>query len=129
MAHILVVDDQKDFRDVMRIFLERLGHDVLDAEDGTEALYLCQEHRPDVVILDVFMPGKDGIEALWQIRDHNWARRVIVVSAGRDAPASADRVDSKTVLDVARQFGADFVLAKPIDPRALLDAVDSALRT
>src|SRR5262245_50151388 len=104
MAHILVVDDHKDFRDAVRIFLEGKGHEVVDAEDGTEALRLCRGSRPDLVILDIFMPGKDGIETLWQIREERVANKVIVISAGKHTRGSA-AVDAPTVLEVARAFG------------------------
>ncbi|MBI2970532.1 MAG: response regulator, partial [Gammaproteobacteria bacterium] len=68
MARILVVDDYADFREVVRLLLERQGHEVLEAEDGIEAVQVCRNSHPDLVILDIFMPGKDGIETLWEIR-------------------------------------------------------------
>ena len=127
MARILVVDDHKDFRDAVRIFLERKGHHVLDTDSGTDAVRLCRDHHPDLVILDVYVPGKNGIEALWQIRNEKLARKVVVVSGGRDRRLRGEHIGSATVLGLARNLGADIVLAKPVDPDALLNAVDSAL--
>lgn len=127
MAQILIVDDHKDFRDAVRIFLERKGHVVLDAEDGVEAVRMCREHHPDLVILDVFLPGKDGIETLWQIRGEDTARKIIVVSAGKGAPWSEARIDKSRALQVAKEFGADMVLGKPIEPYHLMAAVDATL--
>jgi len=127
MAQILVVDDQKDFRDAIRIFLERKGHEVIEAEDGIEAVELCRSHHPAVVILDVFLPGKDGIEALWQIREEKSAGKVIVVSAGRGTPWSRRRIDKAQALQVAKDYGADVTLAKPVVPARLMAAVDAML--
>jgi CheY-like chemotaxis protein len=127
MARILVVDDHKDFRDAVRIFLEREGHHVMDTGSGADAVQLCRDHRPDLVILDIYVPGKNGIEALWQIRNERLARKVLVVSGGRDRRLSGEHLGSSTVLGLARNLGADGVLAKPVEPDALLSAVDSAL--
>ena len=128
MARVLIVDDHKDFRDATRIFLERRGHEVLDTQDGAEAVQLCREHKPDLVILDVFMPGKDGIEILWQIRGEGLASRIIVVSAGKGAPWSSMRVEKLGALKVAKEFGADLVLGKPIEPEVLMNAVEDVLK-
>ena len=127
MARILVVDDEKDFRDALRIFLERRGHEVLEAADGFEAVELWRAHRPAIVILDVFMPGKDGIVALWQIREEDAVAKVIVVSAGKGTPWSRRRIDKRQALEVARDFGADAAFAKPVEPSRLMEAVDSML--
>lgn len=127
MARILIVDDQKDFRDAVRLFLERKGHEVLEAADGFEALEVCRGQHPAVVILDVFLPGKDGIEVLWQIRAEHCADKVIMVSAGKGAPWSRSRVDRRHALEVAQDFGADVTLAKPVEPVQLLAAVESLL--
>lgn len=128
MAQILVADDHKDFRDAVRLLLEQRGHEVLDAEDGVDAVLLCRSLHPDLVILDIFMPGKDGIEALWQMRDGNGAVKVIVVTAGGHGHAGALKWASKDVLELARLFGADLVLTKPIEPLALLSAVETTLK-
>ena len=128
MARVLIVDDHKDFRDATRIFLEQRGHDVIDTHDGLEAVQLCREHRPDLVILDIFMPGKDGIEILWQIRGEGIADKIVVVSAGKGAPWSTMRVEKLGALKVAKEFGADLVLGKPIEPDVLMNAIDAILK-
>lgn len=127
MAQILIADDHKDFRDAVRLMLEQQGHQVLDAEDGMEAVMQWRTHRPDLLILDVFMPGKNGIEALWSIRDQDASARVIVVTAGSGTRATAVNSEAEEVLEVAKLFGASQVLRKPVEPRALLDAVATSL--
>jgi len=127
MARILVVDDYADFREVVRLLLERQGHEVLEAEDGIEAVQVCRNSHPDLVILDIFMPGKDGIETLWEIREQRTARRVIAVSAGRTAQWAPKNVDVSEILDLAGDFGADMTLTKPLEPSELLSAVDKTL--
>ena len=68
MATVLVVDDEADIRDLVRLNLELDGHHVLTARDGAEALDLARQHHPDVMLLDVMMPGLDGWEVLRQIK-------------------------------------------------------------
>jgi DNA-binding response OmpR family regulator len=67
-GHILVVDDEKDVREMVQLLLERAGHSVSTAKDGHEALALTQEKRPDVVLLDVSMPVIDGWQTLDRLR-------------------------------------------------------------
>ena len=69
MASVLVVDDEPDIRYLVRELLERAGHDVVEAGDGTEALRIFFSSRPDLVVLDVSMPGLDGWGTLERIRD------------------------------------------------------------
>ena len=127
MAQILIADDHKDFRDAVRVLLEQKGHQVLDAEDGVDAVLLCRSHHPDLIILDVFMPGQNGIEALWHIRNENADAKVIVVSAGNGVRTAAWKSETEEVLDLAKMFGADQVLCKPVEPQALRSAIETAL--
>jgi CheY-like chemotaxis protein len=126
MARILIADDHQDFRDIWRMFLEHQGHYVLDAGDGEEAVRLSRLYHPDLVILDVFMPRKSGIEALREIRRDQLARKVVVLSAAWDWPASNHDLNL-TVLDAAVALGADAVFGKPLDPYALLDTLATTL--
>jgi len=128
MAQILIADDHKDFRDAVRLLLEHRGHEVLDAEDGADAVLQWRKHRPDLVILDVFMPGKNGIEALWSIRDQNADAKVIVISAGSGVRVDAPETQAREVLDLANMFGANRVMTKPVDPGLLLSTVEATLK-
>lgn len=89
---ILVADDDEDVRTVVRLTLERagVGKVVAEAADGEQAVRLAGERQPDVVLLDVTMPGVDGLAALELIRRELPATRVVVLS-GHDEAAAADR--------------------------------------
>ena len=82
MAHtILVVDDESSVRKSLRKFLERNGYRVVEAPDGDHALALYSQERPDLVLLDIRMPGKDGLETLRELRAIDPQAAVIMVTA------------------------------------------------
>jgi two-component system KDP operon response regulator KdpE len=116
-ATILVVDDEPAILDLITAILERQGYVVLDARDGEEALTILRERIPDLVILDVMMPGMDGFEVLKEIRAiSNVPVIMLTVQAGE-----ADRVRG---LDL----GADDYIAKPFGHRELVSRVKALLR-
>ena len=116
-ATILVVDDEPAILDLITAILERQGYVVLDAHDGDEALRILRERIPDLVLLDVMMPGLDGFEVLKEIRAiSNVPVIMLTVQAGE-----ADRVRG---LDL----GADDYIAKPFGHRELVSRVKAALR-
>ena len=80
-ARILVIDDEPAIRDTMRMILEYEGHDVLLAGSGQEGLTIVERETPDLVFLDIKMPGLDGLEALSRMRATNDALPVVIVSA------------------------------------------------
>jgi two-component system chemotaxis response regulator CheY len=81
MAHILIVDDSRMARRMLRAILERAGYEVMEAADGLEALELYALHRPDVVMLDMLMASMHGMEVLAQLRQIDPRARVIVATA------------------------------------------------
>lgn len=91
MATVLVVDDQASIRELLRLVLLRLGHDVITAADGAEALVVAREHRPALVVSDVAMPGRSGLDLLQDLLAEPRLRDtpVVLTSAGSD-PALAD---------------------------------------
>ena len=101
--------------------LEREGHEVLLAADGFEATDLYREHLPDAVILDLYMPEKEGLETLLELRTHFPDIRIVVISGGGGAFA----LDP---LRTAKRMGAVATLTKPISPDELAAALDEALR-
>jgi len=129
MAHILVVDDDPEIRDFCAVALRDAGHHVVLADNGQSALDIHRIKPQDVVLLDMFMPIKDGLETLTALRQARPAPKIIAVSAGwrvtgrRVATEGAPR----DVLDEARALGADVVLRKPFDPDDLVRAVESLL--
>lgn len=119
-ARILVVDDEAAIREYETSLLSELGHEVLTAADGKEALRLACEKRPHLVLLDIMMPELSGIEVCRQLRADPCTRdvRIIMVSA----------VDAKRALEESIIAGADDFLAKPIHALELMVRVRSILR-
>lgn len=120
MPHILLIDDEAPLREMLRTVLEQFGHEVTEARDGREALGLYQPERHDLVLTDLIMPGKEGIETMLELRKRNPAVRIIAMSGG-------GRVTSVDYLQIARQIGARRVLSKPFSHAELLNAVDDVL--
>ena len=119
-ARILVVDDEPAIREYETTLLSDLGHEVLTAADGTEAMELARTKHPHLVLLDIMMPELSGIEVCRQLRADPRTRdiRIIVVSA----------VDAKRALEESIIAGADDFLAKPIHALELMVRVRSILR-
>jgi DNA-binding response OmpR family regulator len=118
MAVILVIDDDAQIRQLLRQTLESAGHSVIEASDGREGLVMFERHSPAVVVTDILMPDKEGIEVVRALRSRPAPPRIVAISGGtRD-------VD---YLDFARKFGADRVLLKPFRPKELRDIVKTLL--
>jgi CheY-like chemotaxis protein len=117
MALVLVVDDSAPIRRMVRFAVEQRGHRVLEAADGVVAWQLMMEERPDLVILDVMMPGPSGLDVCRAIRadPHLAALPVIILTAGGLEGMEAD----------ALAAGASGFLMKPFRPTALLDLIAS----
>jgi CheY-like chemotaxis protein len=81
VAKVLVIEDEANIRTLTEMLLKRLGHEVLLADNGWKGLELYRREHPDVIVLDLIMPGMDGIEVLRQIRTVDVHQRVIVVTA------------------------------------------------
>jgi len=122
MARILVVDDEEIIRFTLRQILEKAGHEVLEAANGQDALDSYEEHRVDLVITDIIMPEKEGIETIVELRQRQPDLRIIAVSGG-------GRTRTLDYLEIAERLGADGALAKPLNRQAVIDAVDKALGT
>jgi DNA-binding response OmpR family regulator len=116
-ARILLVDDETPILDMVRGYLEREGYAFSTVEDGLAAVEHVRAERPDVVVLDVMLPGIDGFEALRQIRTFSDAYVLMLT-------ARADEVDRIVGLSV----GADDYLVKPFSPRELVARVKALLR-
>jgi CheY-like chemotaxis protein len=121
VARILVIDDNDSFRTTLRVFLEAAGHEILDARDGGEGANLVRRHYPDLLLCDIFMPRKDGLEMIRELRRDFPDLRVIVMSGG------SDRVGID-LLPVAKLMGAVRALQKPFDLGEALAAVEQVLR-
>ena len=119
VTRVLVADDDDVVRDVLRRYLERDGHDVSTASDGNEALRLLDSERIDLAILDVMMPGPDGLEICRILRDRSGFRVPVILLT-----ALAEEADRIAGLEV----GADDYVTKPFSPRELALRVRSVLR-
>jgi DNA-binding response OmpR family regulator len=117
MSCVLVVDDDADIRGLVRELLERSGYDVLEAPDGNEGLRVFYAEQPDLVILDVSMPGLDGWGVLERIRELSDVPVVMLT-------ARAEELDKVRGL----RAGADDYVTKPFGRQELLARVDAALR-
>ena len=121
MSHILVIDDAPHIRTVLTEYLLLEGHTVDSAGNGNEGLRLFGLNHYDLVITDVVMPEKDGLEVLTALKQKVSAVRIIVMSGG------AARLDPQLLLTTAQAMGADRVIPKPIDFWKLQIAVKEVL--
>lgn len=118
---ILIVDDEPMTRSLLRLMLKRAGFDILEAEDGLEALEAVAQHQPDLLILDVMMPNMDGITVCKTLRAQaETAVLPIILFSARTSPEAV-----RTGLAA----GANKYMSKPVSREALIHAVQEALAT
>jgi DNA-binding response OmpR family regulator len=114
---VLVVDDDLTVRDVVRRYLELAGHQVALADNGEDALTWIASHRPDLVVLDLMLPGIDGLEVCRRLRQSSTVPVVMLTALGEEENRIA-----------GLQLGADDYVTKPFSPRELALRVSSVLR-
>jgi two-component system chemotaxis response regulator CheY len=117
VARILVADDAAFVRQWCRATLTRRGHEVIEAGDGADAVRLFRDQRPDVILLDILMPGSDGLSTLREIRAIDPDARVAMLTTE----------GHEDVEEEARQAGARAFVVKPGTADRLLEAVAAAL--
>jgi DNA-binding response OmpR family regulator len=117
MTQVLVVDDDLTVRDVVRRYLELAGHEVALADNGEDALAWIAEHKPDLVVLDLMLPGIDGLEVCRRLRQTSAVPVVMLTALGEEENRIA-----------GLQLGADDYVTKPFSPRELALRVSSVLR-
>ena len=120
MARILVVDDVELERFVIRQYLESAGHEVAEAENGVEAIAAQKSDSFDLIITDIVMPKKEGVETIIELKRAYPALKIIAVSSGGSS-------NNPEYLKLAEQFGADKILPKPIPKDVLLEQVNACL--
>jgi CheY-like chemotaxis protein/anti-sigma regulatory factor (Ser/Thr protein kinase) len=116
-AKILVVDDDAELHELIRVALTRAGYEVVNANNALDGLDVLAHQKVDAALLDVMMPGMDGLEMLARLRDHDEHLPVIIMTA-MSTPS--------TVVSAMREQACDY-LAKPFDMEQLLSSVESAL--
>jgi len=122
MATIVVIDDDDGVRETVARMLKGASHEVHEAADGDTGLELCLEVKPSIVVTDILMPQKEGIETILALKRADPSIRIIAISGG-------GRIGSTDILTMARQLGADDVLEKPFRRAELLAAIDRLLVT
>lgn len=114
---VLIVEDEPDILMLLRVMLEMNGYDTALASEGTTALERFDAERPDVVLLDLMLPVKDGWSVLADLQARPHSCPVIICSAARSARD----------IDVASDRGAAAILIKPLDPDLLMETIDHAI--
>ncbi len=116
-AKILVVDDEPSILNLVKAYLEKEGYQVYTASDGPSGLKAARAYRPDLIVLDIMLPGMDGLEVLSHLRRDSDAYVILLTAKTEET----DRVIGLTV-------GADDYVTKPFSPRELVARVKAALR-
>lgn len=121
MAKILVIDDEEQLRDLLKQMLSRDGHEITTAFDGVEGMKSFNQFNPDLVITDIIMPNKDGIEVITELLCRKPNLPIIAISGGRRA------ITAEFNLESAELLGVKGILSKPFTRDQLRDAVNQAL--
>lgn len=118
MAQVLVVDDDRTLAEVVVGYLERAGHRAASVADGPAALSVLASHLPDLIVLDLMLPGIDGLQVCRRVRAAHPGLPIVMLTALNEAE---DRI-------AGLEVGADDYVAKPFSPRELVLRIDSVLR-
>jgi CheY-like chemotaxis protein len=122
MARVLVVEDERNLREIICSILQVAGHEVIAASDGSEITEKLQNQTLDLVLTDILMPEKEGIQTIIELRRLNPHIRIIGMSGGgMEGPDH--------YLDMAKEFGANQTLRKPFSKEKLLRTIDTVLNT
>lgn len=117
---VLIVDDEKDLVDLIRYHVEKSGLSCLEARDGETALCLGRERIPDLIVLDLMLPGLDGLEVCRRLRKDPKTANIAIIML----TAKAEEVDRV----VGLEMGADDYMVKPFSPRELVARINAVLR-
>src|SRR5258708_17617585 len=116
---ILLVEDFDDTRLMMKMWLTKNGYRVVEAETGEEAITIAQRELPDLIIMDVMMPGMNGLDATQRIREYQALRRIPIVAV---SAYGADEYRS-----LAMEAGCNEYVSTPFDPGALAELINSLI--
>lgn len=123
MADIIVIDDDEMVLQSLQIVLEEDGHAVSLAEDGSIGLNMIEQKPFDLVILDIFMPEKEGFEVLSEIKKNNALAKILMISGGGRG------AEQDMYLTQAKLLGADAILAKPFSASVLRENINKLLES
>lgn len=117
MAKILIVDDERNILELVKLYLNAEGHSVVTAPDGLSALEKFRGEQPDLVVLDIMLPGIDGWEVCRRLRQNSQIPIIMLTARGE----AVDRI-------VGLELGADDYVVKPFNPRELVARIKAVLR-
>ena len=120
MAKILVLDDEPSILLMIKKMLEKEGHEPDVALNGIEGMEIFEENKPDMVITDIIMPGKEGLETILELRKNYPELKIIAISGG-------GRIGPQGYLPSAKYLGADMVFQKPLVQKEFIMAVSLLL--
>lgn len=120
MKNILIIEDDASVRKMLTKFLERNGYEVIEAANGNDGIKLYYDHHPDLVITDLIMPEKEGLETIRELKKINPNVQIIAISGGGSN-------DPAMYLEFASQFGALHTFKKPIKNETLLSTIKKIL--
>lgn len=122
MNKILIIDDDPNIRELLRDVLEGAGHTVIEAKNGNAGIESAQQDQPDLVIVDILMPEKEGLETISEIKKNLKNARILAISGG-------GRKADMNFLHLAEKLGADRTLAKPFRIENLTQTVNGLLQS
>ena len=125
MTKVIVIDDEEDISITLKEVLGRAGFEVEVASNGNEGMNLLREHGADLVVTDIIMPGRDGVETARSIRAEFPKTKIIVMSGGGNAASlgyEPAAITTTAYLASAAAIGADLTLTKPFDREELIRA-------
>lgn len=120
MVKVLVVDDEPLICETLEDLLQRAGHQAHTAADGVQAIKCAKQVKFDLIIMDIVMPEKDGLETIQSIREEHPDLKIIAISGG-------SRIGNVDFLKFADEFGAWRTFRKPLDNVELLNAVEESM--
>ena len=121
MKRILVIDDDVQMRQMLKQMLERQGYEVIDAPDGKKGMKLYRQAPTDLIITDIIMPEKDGIETIIELWHDYPEAKIIVISGG------CRNIEAKSCISYAKGLGVSHIFTKPFDRKELLEAIQELL--
>jgi len=120
VARILIIEDDDRLREMLSRILQHEGYDVADAPDGKAGMRLHHEKQSDLVVTDIFMPEKDGLEVIRELRRDFPDVKIIAMSGGSP-------IVSMSYLPTAKMFGAHHILSKPFKLKKFVESVNNLI--
>jgi DNA-binding response OmpR family regulator len=120
MNTVLIVDDDKSVLKIISVLLKKEGFNIIEATNGKDGVDLYNTKSPDIVVIDIIMPEKDGLCAIRDIKAINKQAKVIAISGGLV-------MTPEVYLNEAEEIGADWILPKPIERQELINAIRNLL--